>query len=531
MLGPMPSTDKPSLLKHGSVLSLLTFGSRILGLVREMVKAAFLGTTALSDAFTVAFMIPNLLRRLFAEGSVAVALIPTFKEYHERGDADETREFLSATFTVLLCFVTLTVALGVAFAPLLARVFGTDLSETSLLTRMMFPYLAFISIAAFFQGILNGVGIFAPTGFTPILFNLCVIGVTMALAPLTGNPARAMAIGVLIGGAVQAIFQLPYVLKKGFRFSVMGLGRALRNPGTKTVLRLIGPTIIGMAAYQLNDIVSTALAGNAGAGVASSLQYSLRMQELILGVFAVSIGTVILPELSGRAAKGEWDLYNQRLAGALKAVILLTIPVTIFSLLAGRHLVSLLFKTGSFTDESVLLTLGAFRWHIGGLLFIAANRVIAPAFYARKDSATPTWAGVASFAVNILAAVSLVGPFAGPGIAAALSISGIVNTTLLLFFLGKKEHSNAALVVGDSLKYALRILCFSAVAAIPVYLVLGPLSSVFAHHGRLIADGVPIATAALLFAAVGVGLLIAAKDPQASTLFAAIGRKLRKGSK
>jgi len=517
-----------SLLKHGSILSLLTFGSRILGLVREMVKAAYLGTTALSDAFTVAFMVPNLLRRLFAEGSVAVALIPTIKDYRERGNAAETREFLSATFTVLLFLVSLTVAAGIAMSPLIVSVFGTEPAETALLTRLMFPYLAFISVAAFFQGILNSVGVFAPTGFTPILFNICVIGITALFAPRAANPARAMAYGVLAGGAVQAAFQLPYVLKEGFRFSLTGLGKAFRNPGTRAVLRLIGPTIVGMAAYQLNDIVSTALAGNAGKGVASSLQYSLRLQELILGIFAVSIGTVILPELAERASKGEWDLYNKRLAGAIKAVVLLTVPVTAFSLVMGEHLVSLLFKTGSFTDESVRLTLGAFRWHIGGLLFIAANRVVAPAFYARKDAATPTGAGVAAFAVNMAAAVALVGPFSGRGIAAALSISGAVNTLLLLIFLCRKEHSDAALVVRGPLAYAAKIALFSAAAALPLALAARPLGAAFASGGRLAAHGAPLAIGAALFGAIGIGLLLAAKDPQAAALAAALKRKLRK---
>ncbi len=523
----MRSNGKHSLLKHGTMLSLLTFGSRILGLVREMVKAAYLGTTALSDAFTVAFMIPNLLRRLFAEGSVAVALIPTFKEYKERGDAAETREFLSATFTVLLCFVALAVALGVAAAPWIVRVFGTELDETALLTRLMFPYLAFISVAAFFQGILNAVGIFAPTGFTPILFNVCVIGTTALFAPRAANPARAMAAGVLLGGAVQALFQLPYVLKEGLRFSVTGLGAALRNPGTRAVLRLIGPTIVGMAAYQLNDIVSTALAGNAGAGVASSLQYSLRLQELILGIFAVSIGTVILPELAGRAARAEWALFNDRLAAALKAVILLTVPVTVFSLLMGEHLVSFLFKTGSFTEESVRLTLGAFRWHIGGLLFIASNRVIAPAFYARKDSATPTWAGVASFGVNMALAVALVGPFSGRGIAAALSFSGAVNTALLLFFLARKEHTDVRLVVGSSLAYAAKIAALSAAAAIPLVLCAGRISAAFAGGDRLYAYGAPLVLCALLYGAAGVGLLALTKDPQAAAIASLVGKKIR----
>lgn len=525
----MKSTDsKGSLLRHGSILSLLTFGSRLLGLLREMVKAAYMGTTPLSDAFTVAFMIPNLLRRLFAEGSVSVALIPTFKEYRERGDAEETRRFLSATFTVLLFCVSVATAAGIAAAPFIVRLFGTEPHETAALTRLMFPYLAFISVAAFFQGILNGVGVFAPTGFTPILFNLAVIGTTAVLAPRFGNPGRAMAVGVLLGGLLQALFQLPYVLKEGIRFSLAGLRAAFRNPGTRSVLRLIGPTIVGMAAYQLNDLVSTALAGNAGTGVASSLQYSLRLQELILGIFAVSIGTVILPELAGRAARGEWEAFNERLGGALKAIVLLTLPVTAFSLVMGRHLVALLFQTGSFSEESVRLTLGAFRWHIAGLIFIAANRIVAPAFYARKDSATPTWAGIASFAVNIACALAFVGPFSGPGIAAALSFSSAVNTVLLFRFLARKEHTDAALIVGGTLAYALKLAVFSAVAAAPLLLLRDRMAGLFAGGGRLVAHGLPILIGAVVFGAVGVALLAATKDPQLKAVADTFRRKARR---
>lgn len=522
----MSEDKKGSLLRHGSILSLLTFGSRILGLVREMVKAAYMGTTPLSDAFTVAFMLPNLLRRLFAEGSVSVALIPTYKEYRERENAAETRDFLSAAFTVLVFCVSLAVAAGIAAAPLIVKIFGTVQGETAVLTRIMFPYLAFISIAAFLQGILNGEGIFAPTGFTPILFNLAVIGGTMALAGPLGNPGRAMAIGVVAGGMIQAAFQLPYVLKAGARFSLVGLGKAFRDPGTRSVLRLIGPTIVGMAAYQLNDLVSTALAGNAGTGVASSLQYSLRLQELILGIFAVSIGTVILPELAGRAARREWGVFNERLAGALKAVILLTIPVTAYSLVMGKHLVALLFQTGSFSEHSVELTLGAFRWHIAGLLFIASNRIIAPAFYARKDSATPTWAGIASFAVNMACAIAFVGPFSGPGIAAALSLSGAVNTVLLFICLSRKEHTETAVVIVGPLKYALKIAAFSVAAALPLRLIEGRLTTAFAGGGRLASHGLPILIGTAIFAAVGIGLLAATRDSQLAAIAGIAKRKI-----
>jgi putative peptidoglycan lipid II flippase len=174
-------------------------------------------------------------------------------------------------------------------------------NEITVLTRIMFPYLFLISIAAFFQGVLNGCNIFAPSGFTPVLFNSIVIIATYILSPHTSNPARAMAIGVVTGGSIQAVFQWPFIRKTGWKMRLTSLRKTFQNPGTKKVISLIIPTIIGIAAYQLNDLVSTSMATRAGEGIASSLQFSLRLQELILGIFAVSIGTVILPDMSGLA--------------------------------------------------------------------------------------------------------------------------------------------------------------------------------------------------------------------------------------
>ncbi|MCI7037158.1 MAG: murein biosynthesis integral membrane protein MurJ, partial [Spirochaetia bacterium] len=308
-----------SLLAKGLSLSVLTLLSRILGLVREMTKAHFLGTSAFSDAFGIAFMIPNLFRRLFAENSISVAFIPTFRNYLEDAETPEGKKeaenFVKATFT-LVSFLTVTfVSVGILLTPLILKIFYSteDLvakNEAIILTRIMFPYLVVISIAAFFQGILNALKIFSPSGFTPILFNTIVIACTYIFSRWTSNPARAMAIGVITGGTVQALFQLPFVLKNNWHITFTSLRKAFSNPGTKKVLALIGPTIIGMAGYQINDIVSSALATRAGEGVVSSLQYSLRLQELILGICAVTIGTVILPDLTGYAKKQEWDKFN-----------------------------------------------------------------------------------------------------------------------------------------------------------------------------------------------------------------------------
>lgn len=519
-----------SLLKSGTRLSILILGSRVLGLIREMTKAAFLGTTVLSDAFSVAFMIPNLMRRLFAENSISVAFIPTFKQYLERKDKTETGEFLSATFTLISFCSSVTVILGILATPVIVLLFKTRTPETILLTRIMFPYLAVISIAAFFQGILNSVKIFSPSGFTPILFNGIIIASTYALIPFVANPARAMAIGVLVGGTVQALFQLPFVLKNGFTFGLVSIRKAFTNPGTKIVLKLLGPTIIGMAAYQLNDLVSSALASNAGEGILSSIQYSLRLQELILGIFAVSIGTVILPDLSGHAARKDWIAYNKLLSAAINGIALITIPVTFYSLISGEGLITLLFKTHNFSDESVRLTLNAFNWHIVGLYFIALNRIIAPAFYARGDTRSPTYAGLISFAVNIFCALLLVSPMRGGGIALALSIASATNTVVLFIFLKKIESVDIAPIIRTSTLYALKMIVFSIIASLPIWYIRQRLALHFSGHNRLISSGVPLLISLATFLIIGALLLGITKDPLATQALSLVRQKLHKGT-
>jgi putative peptidoglycan lipid II flippase len=515
----MSNTEKtqPSLLRSGSGLSFLTLASRILGLLREMTKAALLGTSALSDAFSVAFMIPNLFRRLFAEGSIAVAFIPTLKEYLLAGDREKTKEFISCVFTFLSFFVSLVVALGVLLTPLLIPLFSMKaFDETVLLTRIMFPFLAFISIAALFQGILNSVHIFAPSGLAPILLNLVTIACAYGLSPFTANPARAMAVGIIIGGFLEAAIQFPFVWQKGFRFFFTGIGRALKNPGTRKVLALIGPTISGMAAYQLNDLVSTALAWKAGEGVVSSLQYSLRLQELILGVFAVSIGTVLLPNLAEYAKTGQWQEYNQRLTQAMDIIALITIPITFFFLAQGETLIRFLFQTRSFTEVSVALTYRAFLFHMPGLFFIALNRILAPAFYAQSDSRSPTLAGVLSFAVNIALAAALVGPMKGAGVALALTIASAANTALLLYFLGRNPNIAIAGALGPAALYTFKLILFSCIAAVPVVLLAPHLGAFFAGLGgnRLTRYGIPLALEGLAFAVPGLVLLALSGDKQ-----------------
>ena len=528
------SKKSKSIVRSGLLLTLMTFASRIMGLIREMTKASFLGTGLYADCFSVAFMIPNLFRRLFAENAISVAFIPTFKDYLAKGESDEnkksTQEFLHATFTLVTFLTACVVVLGVLITPFIMPLFckapeaGSadyaaqleyyllERSETSALTRIMFPYLFLISIAAFFQGILNTCGIFAPSGFTLVMFNGIVIVSTYLLAPHTSNPARAMSLGVILGGSVQALFQWPFVMKTGWKVGITSIKKAFSNPGTRKVLSLIAPTIVGIAAYQLNDTVSTSLAKYVGPGIASSLQYSLRLQELILGIFAVSIGTVILPDLSGFANKKDWGEFNKMLLQAIKIMTLISIPITAYSLITGRELISLLYKKNQFDDNSVAMTLGVFRFHIAGLLFIALNRIMAPAFYAQKKPKLPTIAGLINFASNIILVLILSRPMKGNGIALALSVASLFNTIFLFIFMKKMESIEVGKLARGTILYALKMCIFSVIAAVPTYFIHKLTVEYFADYSKIICYGAPIVISGIVFALIGVLELVITRD-------------------
>jgi putative peptidoglycan lipid II flippase len=516
---PGPEGAERRMVRDAGLLSVLTMVSRVLGLVREMTKASFLGTSLLSDAFTVSFIVPNFMRKLFAENAMAVAFIPVFKGYlHEKDDA-ATRKFLSSSLTVLTILVVAVVALGMAFAPWIVRAFGSDPAETTVLTRIMFPFLALVSLAALFQGMLNSYGVFAPSGFAPILFNLSFIAMPWVLSRWMPNPARAMAVGVLAGGTAQALCQLPALLKTGTRFGFMAPREAFRDPGMRKVFALLAPTLLGMAAYQVNDLVSTAFASRVAVGTASSLQYSTRLQELVLGVFAVSAGTVLLPRLSDAVRHGDWAAYSAILGRTLKTLSLVTIPVAVFSMVSGREIVSLLFRRGGFSEESVALTASVFFWQQAGLAFVAANRVMAPAFYARSDTRTPAFAGVACVAANIALVAVLAFPLKGPGIALSLSISSIVNTAMLVAALLKRRTAGIGSALAGAGLYGARLLGFSLIAALPAALLRKPLLAAFsASRSSLISAGLPFLAMTGVYLAVGAGLLAITKDETASSL-------------
>jgi putative peptidoglycan lipid II flippase len=433
---------RSGLLRSALGMSGITMGSRVLGLVREQVRAHFLGTTFASDAFGIAFQIPNLLRRLVAEGAMSSAFIPIFAEEKElRGEA-EAFAFARKFFNLSLLALTLLSTLGVLGAGLIVSCFAIiggrpvapEAQElTTSLTRLMFPYIALVSWAAIAQGILNTYRIFWVSALTSVLLNLSIIGAAVLLATSFSDPSFGFAIGVVVGGALQLLFQVPFVFRLGFHWRPdFSMGPAVRR-----ALWLLVPTLFGAGVYQINVLISQAIAWGLGAGAVSSLQYSQRLLELTLGVFAVAISTVALPSLASDAALNAKDRVTDTLLYSVRLCCFVCFPVTAAFLLLGRETASLLFERGAFGVVSSSTTSFAIGFHILALTHIALARVLVPVYYAYKDTRTPVAIAFVAMVVNITLCYALAPSFDLSGIALANSLSALVQALLLGLFLRK----------------------------------------------------------------------------------------------
>jgi len=424
------------LLRSMASVSAITMGSRVLGLVREQVRAALLGTSFASDAFGIAFQIPNLLRRLVAEGAMSAGFIPVLSDQRENEGEDAAKDFAVRFLNLSLLALTVISALGALGAGLVVAAFafigGREIAPeaqelTTQLTRWMFPYIALVSWAAIAQGILNTYRVFWVSAFTSVLLNVAIIACALGLAGHLDQPVFGFAIGVLLGGALQLGFQLPYVYKLGFRW------RPAFRPGPAVVraLWLLVPTLFGAGVYQVNVLVSQAIAWSLGSGAVSSLQYSGRLLELTLGVFAVAVSTVVLPSLSADAAAGSLDKVRETVLYSVRLCAFVCFPVMAGFFLLRAETASLLFERGAYSAESTAWTAYALGFHILGLVHIALARVFVPVFYAFKDTKTPVYVAAVSMAVNVGLCYGLAGPLGHGGIALANTASAFVQAMLL----------------------------------------------------------------------------------------------------
>ncbi|OGF09179.1 MAG: murein biosynthesis integral membrane protein MurJ [Candidatus Eisenbacteria bacterium RBG_16_71_46] len=423
-----------------------TLLSRLLGLVREQVMATVFGAGFATDAFNVAFRIPNLLRDLFAEGAMSAAFVPTFTEYLEkRGEAEAWalgRQVLLTLFVVLAvaCVVGYLLApwLVVLFAPGFGAVPG-KIDLTVLLTRVMLPFLPAVALAAACMGMLNARGVFAVPALAPTLLNIGMVAFGLALIPVCqalGLPAiLAMAVGVVIGGFMQLGFQLPSLARQGFRFR---LEAPTLPPGVRRVGWLMAPATIGLAATQINLLVSTVIASMLQQGSVSWLWYAFRIMQLPIGVFGVALATVSLPELARAAVAQDMPRLKSTFSATLRLVILLTVPAAMWLAATSGPVIALLYEHGRFQDFDTRQTAAALVMYCIGLPAFAGVTVSARAFYAMGDTRTPVQVSFVSVAINLVLNLALMRPLGHLGLALATSVTSTISLLQLGWYLRRR---------------------------------------------------------------------------------------------
>ncbi|WP_135607020.1 murein biosynthesis integral membrane protein MurJ [Solemya velesiana gill symbiont] len=425
------------MFKHLAKVGSNTMLSRVLGFIRDLVFAHVFGANSSTDAFFVAFKIPNFLRRLFAEGAFSVAFVPVLGEYKVKRSFEELKQFVdrvAGTLAGVLLGVTL---LGVLGAPVIVSLFGGGFlvrgeMETFWLTsdmlRITFPYLLFISLTAFAGGILNTFNRFGVPAFTPVLLNLSLIGSAFWLSPLMDTPIRALAWGVFIAGVVQFLFQLPFLHKlkllPRFRF-------APRDEGVRRIGKLMLPALFGVSVTQLNLLIDTLIASFLQEGSISWLYYSDRLVELPVGVLGVALATVILPSLSEKHASESREGFSNTIDWALRWALLLGLPAAVGLLLLSGPMIATLFQSDVFDARDVAMSQRSLMAYSLGLVSFILIKIFAPGFYARQDTKTPVKIAVIAMVTNMVLNIILVFPLAHAGLALATALSASLNAFLL----------------------------------------------------------------------------------------------------
>ncbi len=437
------SHRSPGLARSASMVSLGTACSRVTGLIREQVIAYFFGASMATDAFVAAFRIPNLLRDMFAEGALGSAFVPVFKERLVKAGEGEAQRLAQTTFTALLAGVGTLVALGILAAPAIVFVVANGFTAmpekfalTVDLTRIMFPFLLLVSLAALAMGILNAFGRFTLPAFAPVMFNVGSVIAVVLFFDLFNQPIYALAWGVLIGGAGQLLIQIPTLWRLGGR---VRLRFDWLSPAFRAVLRLFGPVVLGLSAGRVNILVSTLVASFLVEGALAYLSFSYRLMHFPLGVFAVAIGTVALPKASELFALGRRDELSGLYRRAVDMAMFVIIPSAAALAFLAEPAVALLYGWGEFDQTAIANTGFALRHYSYGLIGFAAVRVTAPIFYAAGDARTPMYASIAAVVINIALYYPLIQVLGFAGLAAATSLSSIANFALLIFALARAE--------------------------------------------------------------------------------------------
>ena len=450
--GPSP-VDAPTrqggnrrLARSAGVFGLATITSRVLGLVRDQVLAFYFGAGDANDAYRVASRIPNLVRDLFAEGAMSAAFVPTFTRELTLNGRERAWQLASSVINALLIVTGIVVIAGVIFAEPLVRLYASDFAEvpgklelTIYLTRISFPFLTLVAVAAALMGMLNSLGHFFIPALSPAMFNVAVIVMSVTLIPLAPAigiaPITIVAIATLVGGIGQLAIQWPPLKREGFRYRAM---LNLKDEGLHRVLLLMGPGTIGMAATQINVFVNTVLATSQGTGAVSWLDFAFRLMYLPIGLFGVSIATAATPVISRMVANQEFARIRSTLANALGLMMFLNVPATVGLIVLARPIVAVIFERGEFTPADTMATASALQFYAIGLVGYSIVRIISPTFYALQRSRVPVMVSAGSVLVNVALNLALVRMMGYRGLALGTSITAILNATVQLLLLRRE---------------------------------------------------------------------------------------------
>jgi len=469
-----------SLFKAASTVSLLTLVSRISGLVRELLIASTFGASALTDAFNVAFRIPNLFRRLFAEGAFSQAFVPVLAAAKAQEGEEATRLLIGRVATVLVWVLLLTCAVGVLAAPLLVWAMASGLRQAAaggafdaavVMTRWMFPYIAFMSLVALAAGVLNTWKRFAVPAATPVLLNLAMIAAAWLGAPwfrqLGLEPIYALAMGVMAGGVLQLAVQIPTLGKLGLLPSIRLRWQSLRtawaDPHTQRITRLMAPALLGVSVAQLSLLINTQIASHLAPGSVSWLSYADRLMEFPTALLGVALGVVLMPQLAAAKASGDTARYSAMLDWGLRLVVLLAVPCALALLTFAQPLVAVLYHYGAFSERDVQQTAVALMGWGAGLVGVIAIKVLAPGYYASQDIRTPVRIAIVVLVITQLLNLGLVPLFQHAALSLSIGLGALINALWLL--LGLLRRGSYRPLPGWGL-FVLQVLAASALLAV-----------------------------------------------------------------
>ncbi len=438
-------SEKRNIARAAGILGSATMLSRVMGMVRDMVVSRLFGAGLATDAFFAAFQIPNMLRRFFAEGALTAAFVPTFSATLTRRGDEKARELANTCFTLLTIVMACITLAGIVFSPVIVGLMFPGFKAEPgkfelaiLLNRLMFPYIFFISLVALCMGILNTLRHFFTPAISTVFLNISMILAALCLRGFFEAPITALAVGVLIGGCIQLIMQLPVLWSKGFQLKP---DFNFNKPEVRTIALLMLPSVFGVGVYYLNLTVSAILASLLPQGSVSYLYYAQRLFEFPQGIFTASVAQAVLPSMSRQAADGDIAGMKNSLSFGVRLMLFITIPAMAGLMVCSTPIFSLIFMGGAFDYETVVNSASALLYYSVGLSFVALSRVLAPVFYALKDTKTPVYTALIAFIINLCLSLALMGPLKHGGLALATTLSAFCNMLMLLWLLRRKIGS------------------------------------------------------------------------------------------